>query len=323
MSKIITISFIIGHRYGVGVAEAIKTLVSNNDFPFKIGTVACIHPRQSAFSGGYSDPRKILLEQNVQYLLFNDINEKNVVDSIMESKPNIIFLCGLRQILNECILKIPSNISGYNVLFGKKHGVIGIHPGFLPDNAGASPVQWAILTKADSIGVTAFFLDGQGIDSGPIITYKKIPIVEESDAEMLNGEISNTVKDIILEIVSMLNSEIRYFNQNKTYKKTGGNTQQLKATESWLDFSRSANELTTVVRAFTAPYRMAFFVYSSYVVYVNHATYSLCDRKGENGEILSYKDNVLTVQCNNGIIHLYGLIYSQDSLNFKLGEIII
>ncbi len=316
----ITVSFILGHRYGVGVAEAIKELFLNTNLTVNIGIVACLHPKHSILTGGYSDSRSILKKSKITSVLFDDINEDEIVDIIRKSKPNFIIMCGLRQILHEKVLRITSEVSERRTLFGKTHGVIGIHPGFLPANAGASPVQWAILKKLENIGVTAFFLDGKGIDSGPIITCKNIPISRTYDAKVIDQCISDSIKEVITEIFSMLPVGVSY-NLSKESKKEPF-SKQLKVIDSWLDFTKTADEIILTVRAFTYPYRMAFFVYSGVVVHVKYADKSYHTKKSKSGEIINHQDGRIDISCKDGVVHLSGLVHAQSNLDFKVGRII-
>src|SRR3989339_344193 len=113
----LTVSFIIGHRYGVGVANAIKLMLNNKHLRLDIGVSACLHPKYAIVTGGYSDPRKMFKEQNVPYILFDNVNESKVERSIRDSKTNVIFVCGLRQIICDNILKIPSQLIQDNSLY--------------------------------------------------------------------------------------------------------------------------------------------------------------------------------------------------------------
>ena len=132
-SSRLTVSFIIGHRYGVGVASAITWLLNNENLHLDLGVAACLHPKHAVVTGGYSDPRKIFQKYKVPYILFDNVNEEKVECAIRDSKTDIIFVCGLRQIIRDHVLEIPARTTGNKSLYGKRHGVIGFHPGFLPE----------------------------------------------------------------------------------------------------------------------------------------------------------------------------------------------
>ena len=55
------------------------------------------------------------------------------------------------------------------------HGAICYHPSLLPRHRGSSAINWAVIMGDTRTGLTIFFPDG-GIDTGPILLQKEIPI---------------------------------------------------------------------------------------------------------------------------------------------------
>jgi len=55
------------------------------------------------------------------------------------------------------------------------HGAICYHPSILPRHRGSSAINWAVIMGDTRTGLTIFFPDG-GIDTGPMILQKEIPI---------------------------------------------------------------------------------------------------------------------------------------------------
>lgn len=62
-----------------------------------------------------------------------------------------------------------------NLLSTVKHGFLNIHYSLLPEFRGATPHQSAILAGKHETGFTIFQLDA-GMDTGPILSQKKLPI---------------------------------------------------------------------------------------------------------------------------------------------------
>lgn len=54
-------------------------------------------------------------------------------------------------------------------------GSICFHPSLLPKYRGASAINWALINGETETGLTLFWVD-QGIDTGPILLQKKIPV---------------------------------------------------------------------------------------------------------------------------------------------------
>ena len=69
--------------------------------------------------------------------------------------PDLIIMCGWRQILSREILVTP------------KHGVIGFHPTLLPAGRGPAPIINTILKGFDETGVTMYHVS-EKLDDGDI-----------------------------------------------------------------------------------------------------------------------------------------------------------
>ncbi len=98
-----------------------------------------------------------------------DVNEKVFINKLKKINPDLIISIYFNQILSNEIIDIP------------KKGVINIHPGYLPDYKGVSPVFWALANGEKYAGVSVHYIN-KGIDTGKIIERKKIKI-EKNDTE--------------------------------------------------------------------------------------------------------------------------------------------
>jgi methionyl-tRNA formyltransferase len=61
------------------------------------------------------------------------------------------------------------------ILYLPRHRSICFHPSVLPRHRGASAINWAIIEGDQETGVTWFWPD-RGIDTGPILLQRKVPI---------------------------------------------------------------------------------------------------------------------------------------------------
>jgi hypothetical protein len=78
-------------------------------------------------------------------------------------KPDLLLSLYSKEILPERVLRIP------------KFGAVNVHPAYLPEYRGVSPIFWAMAKNAPYIGVTIHSMD-VGIDTGLIYAHKKIPM---------------------------------------------------------------------------------------------------------------------------------------------------
>ena len=61
------------------------------------------------------------------------------------------------------------------VLYAPRHQSICFHPSLLPRHRGASSINWTLIAGDAETGVTWFWPD-KGLDTGPILLQKKIPV---------------------------------------------------------------------------------------------------------------------------------------------------
>ena len=139
------------------------------------------------------------------------------------------------QILRPSVLNLP------------RYGCINVHASLLPRWRGASPVQHAILAGDEETGVTIMLMD-EGLDTGPILSQRRIPIAPDDTGATLSAKLAHLGAELLLETLPRyLAGEIRPQRQDDsqaTYAPL------LKKEDGRLDFARPAEELARKVRAF-------------------------------------------------------------------------
>jgi len=75
------------------------------------------------------------------------------------------------------ILAFVTLIVPERILYAPRYKSICFHPSLLPRHRGASGINWAIIAGDAETGVTWFWPD-KGIDTGPILIQKRVPIGE-------------------------------------------------------------------------------------------------------------------------------------------------
>ena len=75
------------------------------------------------------------------------------------------------------ILAFVTLIVPERILYAPRYKSICFHPSLLPRHRGASAINWAIIQGDAETGVTWFWPD-KGIDTGPILIQKRVPIAE-------------------------------------------------------------------------------------------------------------------------------------------------
>ena len=101
--------------------------------------------------------RQLARRHGIPIFSTRDPNSDGVVERIRSLKPDLIVICYFDRVVRSRLLEIPSC------------GVINIHPGLLPDNRGPVPNVWAIINGRDQVGATVHYVDGETLDTGPIL----------------------------------------------------------------------------------------------------------------------------------------------------------
>lgn len=86
------------------------------------------------------------------------------------------------------------------ILNAPTHGTLNVHTSLLPKYRGASPVQTAILNGESETGVTIIKMDA-GMDTGPILLQKRVPIGPNDTALIVEEALSRIAVPTILKAV--------------------------------------------------------------------------------------------------------------------------
>lgn len=98
--------------------------------------------------------------------------EQAISEKLAEHEVQLIVLAGFMRLLGSEFIK-------------KWHmKIMNIHPSLLPSFPGLHPQQQAIDYGAKVSGCTVHFVD-EGMDSGPIILQKAVPVLDEDDEDTL------------------------------------------------------------------------------------------------------------------------------------------
>lgn len=102
------------------------------------------------------------------------------------------------------ILAFVTLIVPERILYAPRYKAICFHPSLLPRHRGASGINWAIIQGDAETGVTWFWPD-KGIDTGPILIQKRVPI---ADTDTVGSIYFNTLFpmgiDAMIEAVNLI-----------------------------------------------------------------------------------------------------------------------
>lgn len=150
-----------------------------------------------------SDNSKTIIYDSVPKVKWNQFGVEVVeVEKLNDEKktvralsPDLIIMCGWRQIISKEILEMPSR------------GVIGFHPTLLPFGRGPAPIINTILQGVNLSGLTMFYVD-EGLDSGDIIAQGSFPISEIDHADDVYKKIIKEGRKLIRQhLPSVINGK--------------------------------------------------------------------------------------------------------------------
>ncbi len=184
------------------------------------------------------------------------LKDPEALQQLIDWSPDVIVVAAFGQILREPVLKLPP------------FGCLNVHASLLPRWRGAAPVQAAVLHD-DVTGVTIMKMD-KGLDTGPILTQRNLPIPNDATAGELFDELAEMGADLLIETLpKYINGEILPRPQDDAQATYAP---RLKKEDGKLDFNQPAAFLARLVRAYTPwPGAFQFFKGTRLKVYQAHA----------------------------------------------------
>ena len=126
-------------------------------------------------------------------------------------------------------------------------GALNIHASLLPRWRGAAPIQRALLAGDRETGISIMQMDA-GLDTGPVLQQRAIPIAADDDAGSLHDKLAELGAEMIVDTLARIESgAARAVPQPRagvTYARKIGKQ------DTRLDWSLPATQLERAVRAF-------------------------------------------------------------------------
>ena len=161
------------------------------------------------------------------------LREPSVVEGLKDLAPDLIVGVAFGQILPKSVLEIP------------RHGCINVHASLLPRYRGAAPINKAIMDGEKVTGVTTMLMD-VGLDTGPMLVKKSIPIGPEDTAGELLVSLARLGAEAMGETLGRLCAGTLQPDPQDDALSTYA--PMLKKEDGRIDWSRSALEIHNQVR---------------------------------------------------------------------------
>ncbi|MFW6285403.1 MAG: methionyl-tRNA formyltransferase [Bacillota bacterium] len=209
-------------------------------------------------------------------------------DHVLRYEPDLIITAAYGQILPGKLLE------------GPRHGAINVHASLLPKLRGGAPIQRAIERGHEKSGVTIMKM-GRGMDTGPILRKKAIPIEPDETAGSLFEKLSLLGRDLLMETlddyVAGKVEPVPQDDREATYAYA------IKREEEALDLNRPADALERKIRAFH-PAPNTYLEVDGKRLKVLRADCDMETDEGTPGEVLKPSSQGPRIRCKQGALIL-------------------
>jgi methionyl-tRNA formyltransferase len=209
------------------------------------------------------------------------LREPEAIQQLRAWAPDVIVVAAFGQILRPEVLDLPL------------HGSINVHASLLPRWRGASPIVAAILNGDKETGITIMRMD-PGMDTGPILSQRAIPIEPGDTAGSLSAKLAPLGAQLLLETLpDYLSGQL----QPRPQPETGVTSAPiLSKAEGELDFTQSAASLERKVRAFN-PWPGALMLWKGAPLKIHRAHVEKRGGKSGDRKVLDGLPAVAALDC--------------------------
>jgi methionyl-tRNA formyltransferase len=216
--------------------------------------------------------KSLAQELNIPVIQPEKLRQPEAMEQLRLWNPDLIVVAAFGQILKKDVLYLP------------RFGCINVHASLLPRWRGAAPINAAILHGDEETGVTIMKMD-VGLDTGPILTQRPIPLTRDDTAGSVFEKLSHLGASLLIETLpDYLSGKIEPVPQPEegmTYAP------MLKKEEGHLEFTSPADELERRVRAFN-PWPGAFTDFDGTLLKIHRA--HVVEGEAEAGQRLVYEE---------------------------------
>lgn len=207
------------------------------------------------------------------------------MDQLHLWKPDLIVVAAFGQILRPAVLDLPPL------------GCLNVHGSLLPRWRGAAPIQAAILAGDRETGITILKMD-PGVDTGPILNQRPIPIAPDETGGSLFKKMSALGVELLLETLpDYLAGKLQPIPQPEegaTYAP------MLKKEDGLLDFTQPASALERRVRAMN-PWPGAFFEFHGKNLKV-HRAHIVSPSQVKSNSTHAIQDGLPSIYCGDNLL---------------------
>jgi len=195
------------------------------------------------------------------------------------------------------ILAFVSQIVPEHVFNAPRRGSICFHPSLLPKYRGASAINWALIKGETVTGLTLFWVD-RGIDTGPILLQKEVPV----DPEDTTGSLYfNKIFPLGIEAIGEAVDLIKRGNPPRIVQDESKASYDppCRDEHAKIDWSKPALEVHNLIRG-CDPQPGAHATYDGKMVRIFDARLQNGANRATAGQVTDIGTNEITIALNGG-----------------------
>jgi len=279
-----------------GSHRALETLLEAG---VEVARVVTLAEQYAHRHSDFCDLSPLANSYGVPVTAVNNANEADCVAAIAKEAPDYVLVVGWSQILKSPLLAVP------------KLGTLGFHPTLLPQYRGRAALPWLILNGVASSGVTLFHID-EGTDSGEIAYQSGFELDAAETATTLYAKVSEHIDRLMRALATDLVAgnaipQIPQDDSLATY------TARRTPVDGYIDWTRNADDIWTLIRASTRPYPGAFTYHNGVRMVIWAAEYvAISNQVAMPGQVALLGPDGVLVKCGVGYVRLIEVQVGND-----------
>ena len=216
---------------------------------------------------------------------------KSVEREMLEHSPDVIVAVAYGLILPDNILNLPT------------FGCLNVHPSLLPKYRGPSPISSAIFNGDEETGVTIIQLD-QGVDTGPIVASKPVPIDSSQDTIGLTQMLFQAGAEMLENVLTDLHGGCLTV---RPQTEDGASfTKKLVKRDGEIDWSLSAVGIERQIRAYR-PWPGTFTYWNGKLIKIIEGFVVVMEGQVSSppGTVLDFADGRFVVSTREGALGIH------------------
>ena len=244
--------------------------------------------------GAKPDPLRLAAEERgVKVLQLRSLKDDEATRVMRELNVDIAVMAYVLQLVSQAVVNTP------------KHGTIQYHPSLLPRYRGPSSINWPIIHGDPETGLT-IFRPSDGLDEGPVILQKKVPIgPDDTLGSVYFGKLYPLGVEALLEAADLVVAgKHREVVQNEELASYEG---WCRDPESRINWQAHVDQVYNLIRgcnpspgAWTTVKGKKLRIYEV----VKHVTRTFGAVAGKPGEVCAIHDHAIEVAMQGGRLEL-------------------